>query len=290
MKLTAIFIAFSLFLSSALCQLPTANFPFPTPSPTFRLNGSCADLNLPYNGCCNIEQTRCVTEDGCRCDIGCFFSSDCCSDIYDIGCNINAIPSVQPNLNGSCLMLNLNYSGCCNASMNNSCFINGCGCDMDCHTYGDCCNDINSIGCVFNNMSNATFPNATVTPPTPGLCASLNLTGCCNTSTMVCDAGGCFCDTGCQLTGDCCSDIFDIGCGNSSLRGSCRSLNLNGTGCCDATNRNCTSYNCSCSASCYVEGNCCDDIESIGCYRPVVIDTSTTQMGEFIAIIITLSL
>ena len=49
---------------------------------------------------------------------------------------------------GSCVALNLNYSGCCVWSLSAPCRINGgCYCDDTCHTFNDCCSDITDIGC-----------------------------------------------------------------------------------------------------------------------------------------------
>ena len=48
---------------------------------------------------------------------------------------------------GSCLALNLNYSGCCSWSNSPSCSNNGCYCDQNCHIFNDCCSDITDIGC-----------------------------------------------------------------------------------------------------------------------------------------------
>ena len=48
---------------------------------------------------------------------------------------------------GSCLALNLSYSGCCVSSLSPTCSNNGCYCDYVCHNYGDCCSDIVNIGC-----------------------------------------------------------------------------------------------------------------------------------------------
>ena len=47
---------------------------------------------------------------------------------------------------GSCLALNLNYSGCCSWSTL-ACYNNGCYCDKNCHNLNDCCSDIADIGC-----------------------------------------------------------------------------------------------------------------------------------------------
>ena len=48
---------------------------------------------------------------------------------------------------GSCLALNLSYSGCCVESLSPNCSNNGCFCDQKCHSWNDCCSDIADIGC-----------------------------------------------------------------------------------------------------------------------------------------------
>ena len=48
---------------------------------------------------------------------------------------------------GSCLSLNLNYSGCCVMSLSPPCNNNGCYCDQTCYVTNDCCSDIADIGC-----------------------------------------------------------------------------------------------------------------------------------------------
>ena len=58
---------------------------------------------------------------------------------------------------GSCLALNLSYSGCCLISLSTTCSNNGCFCDKSCHTFRDCCNDVVDVGC---------YP---VSPPTDSL-------------------------------------------------------------------------------------------------------------------------
>ena len=57
---------------------------------------------------------------------------------------------------GSCLTLNLNYSGCCELSLLTSCKNNGCYCDQRCHNLRDCCSDITDIGCHPVNLSSPT--------------------------------------------------------------------------------------------------------------------------------------
>ena len=48
---------------------------------------------------------------------------------------------------GSCLALNLNYSGCCVMALSPACDNNGCYCDHACHLWNDCFSDIADIGC-----------------------------------------------------------------------------------------------------------------------------------------------
>ena len=48
---------------------------------------------------------------------------------------------------GSCLALNLGYSGCCKWSPSSDCSHKGCYCDKHCHKWNDCCSDIADIGC-----------------------------------------------------------------------------------------------------------------------------------------------
>ena len=58
---------------------------------------------------------------------------------------------------GSCLALNLSYSGCCEWSLSPPCSINGCFCDERCHKLRDCCSDITDISC------HLSFPKPTST-------------------------------------------------------------------------------------------------------------------------------
>ena len=48
---------------------------------------------------------------------------------------------------GSCLALNLNYSGCCDRSISRNCGNNGCYCHQDCYLWNNCCHDIANISC-----------------------------------------------------------------------------------------------------------------------------------------------
>ena len=48
---------------------------------------------------------------------------------------------------GSCLALDLSYSGCCVWSLTKHCSNNGCFCDQHCHKWNDCCNDVADIDC-----------------------------------------------------------------------------------------------------------------------------------------------
>ena len=48
---------------------------------------------------------------------------------------------------GSCLALNLGYSGCCKSLLTPICSHKGCYCDEHCHKWNDCCSDIANINC-----------------------------------------------------------------------------------------------------------------------------------------------
>ena len=48
---------------------------------------------------------------------------------------------------GSCKALNLRDSGCCVATRTQSCISIDCRCDQHCHSYNDCCDDIDDIDC-----------------------------------------------------------------------------------------------------------------------------------------------
>lgn len=56
---------------------------------------------------------------------------------------------------GSCLTLNLNYSGCCVSSLSQTCRNNGCYCDQSCYDLRRCCSDIAEIGCLPVNSYSA---------------------------------------------------------------------------------------------------------------------------------------
>ena len=62
---------------------------------------------------------------------------------------------------GSCLALNLNYSGCCVTSLSQICSNNGCYCHQNCHISNNCCNDIADIGC---HPASSSSPTVSLTP------------------------------------------------------------------------------------------------------------------------------
>ena len=62
---------------------------------------------------------------------------------------------------GSCLALNLSYSGCCIWSLSPPCSNNGCYCDQSCHNYNDCCSDLSDMGC------HPAFSSSPIVSPTP---------------------------------------------------------------------------------------------------------------------------
>ena len=61
---------------------------------------------------------------------------------------------------GSCLALNVSYSGCCLWALSPTCINEGCYCDHMCHSLGDCCSDIADIGCHFV-ISSSPIPSNT---------------------------------------------------------------------------------------------------------------------------------
>lgn len=72
---------------------------------------------------------------------------------------------------GSCLSLNLKYSGCCKITPFQSCISHTCYCDFSCYLYDDCCDDITSIGCFPPSVSITTLltptPTSSQTTSTP---------------------------------------------------------------------------------------------------------------------------
>ena len=65
---------------------------------------------------------------------------------------------------GSCLLLNLNYFGCCKLTPFQTCISYDCYCDPSCYFYDDCCSDIASIGCFPASISTITLFTPTSTP------------------------------------------------------------------------------------------------------------------------------
>ena len=58
---------------------------------------------------------------------------------------------------GSCLALNLNYSGCCVRFKTKICSNIDCNCQQNCHILNNCCSDIADIGCHLAASSSPTF-------------------------------------------------------------------------------------------------------------------------------------
>ena len=75
---------------------------------------------------------------------------------------------------GSCLALELSYSGCCSLFLSPHCSHKGCYCDQYCHKWNDCCSDVANIGC----HSASTTPTPTCKtksiPHTINQCSSEN--------------------------------------------------------------------------------------------------------------------
>ena len=67
---------------------------------------------------------------------------------------------------GSCLALNLSYSGCCVLAWSPPCSNNGCYCDQNCFIFNDCCSDIADLGC---HPASSLSPTVSIaTTHTPG--------------------------------------------------------------------------------------------------------------------------
>ena len=48
--------------------------------------GSCMELKLNYNGCCDYSKTQSCVHIDCRCDQWCYNFNECCDDIDKISC------------------------------------------------------------------------------------------------------------------------------------------------------------------------------------------------------------
>ena len=81
---------------------------------------------------------------------------------------------------GSCLALNLNYSGCCVWLQSPTCSNSGCYCDQDCHIFNDCCSDIADIGC-----HPASFYSPIVSPTPSDTLGKKKIRKTCNTLVTV---------------------------------------------------------------------------------------------------------
>lgn len=102
--------------------------------------------------------------------------------------------------------------------------------------------------------------------------------GCCQGSISACTVvqNGllCYCDEGCHATGECCSDIKDIGCLGEKLQGSvsahiaillhhaattCGNAGLS-PGNCRWSSANCHTGVCYCDRACRKHNDCCRDV------------------------------
>ena len=97
---------------------------------------------------------------------------------------------------GSCVAAG--YKSCCVQTDDDSCHGHPetCFCDASCHNFGDCCADINDIGC----------------SAMQGSCLAAGHTSCCLSEDPKCtgEPGNCMCDQACAKRGDCCSDISSL--------------------------------------------------------------------------------
>ena len=97
---------------------------------------------------------------------------------------------------GSCAAAG--YTKCCSPTDTDQCFGHPetCHCDVICHEYGDCCEDVIDIGCY----------------AVTGSCAAAGHTSCCLSDDPDCSGipANCMCDQGCFQRGDCCSDVSQL--------------------------------------------------------------------------------
>ena len=114
-------------------------------------------------------------------------------------------------------------------------------------------------------------------------CAARNFSGCC--TEVDCTGAGtgeiCWCDHWCFDKGDCCPDITDINCTeDAAAAGSCVQSNF--SGCCQSGD--CKAKDgaalCYCNQSCYSNGDCCYDVQAVGCYPPATEEPGTGERTE----------
>ena len=111
---------------------------------------------------------------------------------------------------GSCVAAG--YFDCCHdAVFNGTVFscqdpVGGrCYCDFACHTFLDCCEDIDRI-CPSNDQSKLDiFLHG---PSIDSTCANAGYSSCCTNGSCK-TSGGCYCDFQCHSVGDCCPDISE---------------------------------------------------------------------------------
>lgn len=118
----------------------------------------------------------------------------------------------------------LNYTGCCvkgECSVNDTCY-----CDRDCHRRGDCCSDIENIGCYGMHINKVLMIYNVCLFSAPNSCNNSNIhkeecrsdtiAGACKVNTS--NSTSCYCDNCCERRNDCCEGFteFCISSANSS--------------------------------------------------------------------------
>ncbi|XP_019854098.1 PREDICTED: neurotrypsin-like [Amphimedon queenslandica] len=136
-------------------------------------------------------------------------------------------------------------------------------------------------GCSF--LFAALFLLCSLPEETHAQCVAANYTGCC--TAYPCHGAGsslCYCDASCYIYGDCCPDVASIGC--VYLESSCVSAGF--TSCCNtSTSSSCRgtggNSTCYCDQSCYINNDCCPDINQTSCVQSNITETGSCVSAGF---------
>ena len=99
-----------------------------------------------------------------------------------------------------------------------------CYCNANCHTFGDCCQDVHCPSRkkkTDSSMNNSQLHSCIFFNKEPRTCSAIGITTCCEDvqNNGNCDVhfrdsqeNHCSCNISCYLRNDCCSDVSAIGC------------------------------------------------------------------------------